>query len=118
MIRIRRSSDTDSRPATDEPEPEIWTGFEFWSLDDEPDTRQLLVQTLTHYGATVVTVEIRRRSAIRKLQDKNPDVPVSDIGTPDEDGYSFIKKIRALEDENHSSIAAVALTAFTRAQTG
>ena len=84
-------------------------------VDDEPDTRQLLVQSLTHYGATVVTAK-SAEEGLQELQDKNPDVLVSDIGMPDEDGYSFIKKIRALEDENHSSITAVALTAFTRAQ--
>ena len=84
-------------------------------VDDEQDTRQLLVQSLTYYGATVITA----RSAAEGLQeliDKSPDVLVSDIGMPDEDGYSFIKKIRALEDKNHKNITAVALTAYTRAQ--
>ncbi len=84
-------------------------------VDDEQDTRQLLVQSLTHYGATVVTAA-SAAEGLQELIDKSPDVLVSDIGMPDEDGYMFIKKVRALEDENQRNITAIALTAFTRAQ--
>ena len=83
-------------------------------VDDEQDTRQLLHQSLTYFGATVVTAK-SAEEGLQELIDKNPDVLVSDIGMPDEDGYSFIKKVRALEDENHRNITAVALTAYTRA---
>ena len=84
-------------------------------VDDEEDTRQLLVQSLTFYGATVISAGSAEQ-AFAELQDKNPDVLVSDIGMPDEDGYSLIRRIRALTDERHKNIPAVALTAFTRAQ--
>ena len=84
-------------------------------VDDEQDTRQLLVQSLTYYGATVVTAK-SAAEGLQELIDKSPDVLVSDIGMPDEDGYSFIKKVRALEDKNQKNITAVALTAYTRAQ--
>lgn len=84
-------------------------------VDDEEDTRQLLVQSLTHYGATVITAK-SAAEGLQELIEKSPDVLVSDIGMPDEDGYSFIKKVRTLEDENHKNITAVALTAYTRAQ--
>jgi CheY-like chemotaxis protein len=84
-------------------------------VDDEDDTRQLLVQSLTFYGATVTTANSAEQ-AFAELQEKNPDVLVSDIGMPDEDGYSLIRRIRALSDEKHKNIPAIALTAFTRAQ--
>ncbi|MGI9056442.1 MAG: ATP-binding response regulator, partial [Pyrinomonadaceae bacterium] len=84
-------------------------------VDDEEDTRQLLVQSLTHYGATVIAAK-SAAEGLQELIEKSPDVIVSDIGMPDEHGYSFIKKVRALEDENHKNITAVALTAYTRAQ--
>lgn len=84
-------------------------------VDDEQDTRQLLVQSLTHYGATVVTAK-SAEEGLQQLIEKSPDVLVSDIGMPDEDGYMLIKKIRALEDENKRNVTAIALTAFTRAQ--
>jgi PAS domain S-box-containing protein len=84
-------------------------------VDDEEDTRQLLVQSLTFYGATVITAESAAQ-AFDALQEKNPDVLVSDIGMPDEDGYSLIRRIRALTNKKHRDISAIALTAFTRAQ--
>ncbi len=80
-------------------------------VDDEEDTRQLLVQSLTQYGATVITAA-SADEALTELKNKNPDVLVSDIGMPDEDGYSLIRKVRAID----AQIPAVALTAFTRAQ--
>ncbi|MET0753569.1 MAG: CHASE3 domain-containing protein, partial [Pyrinomonadaceae bacterium] len=84
-------------------------------VDDEDDTRQLLVQSLTFYGATVVTAK-SAAEGLSELIDKSPDVLVSDIGMPEEDGYSLIKKARALSDEHQKNVKAIALTAFTRAQ--
>ena len=84
-------------------------------VDDEEDTRQLLVQALTLHGATVTTAK-SAGDALNELQDKNPDILVSDIGMPDEDGYSLIRKVRALSNEHKKNIPAIALTAFTRAQ--
>ncbi len=84
-------------------------------VDDEEDTRQLLVQALTFQGATVISADSAEH-ALEEIEEKNPDVLVSDIGMPDEDGYSLIRKVRALSDEQHRNIPAIALTAFTRAQ--
>ncbi|MDQ3749755.1 MAG: CHASE3 domain-containing protein, partial [Acidobacteriota bacterium] len=84
-------------------------------VDDEEDTRQLLVQSLTFYGATVISANSAEQ-ALTELQDKNPDVLVSDIGMPNEDGYSLIRRVRLLADPQHRDIPAIALTAFTRAQ--
>ncbi len=84
-------------------------------VDDEEDTRQLLVQSLTFYGATVTTAD-SAEAAFVALQEKNPDLMVSDIGMPDEDGYSLIRRIRLLTDPQHRDVPAIALTAFTRAQ--
>jgi len=84
-------------------------------VDDEEDTRQLLTQSLTYYGATVITA-VSALDGFQQLQDKNPDVLVSDIGMPDEDGYSFIRKVRTASDEKTKDVPAIALTAFARAQ--
>ncbi len=84
-------------------------------VDDEEDTRQLLVQTLTSYGATVETAS-SAAEAFQAFVEKHPDFLVSDIGMPDEDGYSLIRKIRALAEARYRNVPAVALTAFTRAQ--
>jgi len=84
-------------------------------VDDEEDTRQLLVQSLTFYGATVITAN-SAAEAFAAVQEKNPDLMVSDIGMPNEDGYSLIRRIRALPDRQHRDVLAIALTAFTRAR--
>ena len=84
-------------------------------VDDEEDTRQLLTQSLTYYGATVITA-VSAADGFQQLQDKNPDVMVSDIGMPDEDGYSFIRKVRTASSEETKDIPAIALTAFARAR--
>lgn len=86
-------------------------GLLILAVDDEEDTRQLLVQTLTHYGATVTTAS-SAAEALSELVAKNPDILVSDIGMPEEDGYSLIRRARA----QNIKIPAIALTAFTRAQ--
>ncbi len=84
-------------------------------VDDEEDTRQLLVQALTFQGATVISA-YSAAHALEQIEEKSPDLMVSDIGMPDEDGYSLIRKVRTLKNEQHRSIPAIALTAFTRAQ--
>ncbi len=109
-------ADAQNRIQTIEPDKELHlSGMLILVVDDEEDTRQLLVQSLTFYGATVITAG-SAKEAFAEVQTKNPDVMVSDIGMPDEDGYSLIRRIRALPDQQHNSIPAVALTAFTRAQ--
>ena len=57
----------------------------------------------------------KAREALEQIKTKKPDVIVSDIGMPGEDGYTLIKKIRGISDET-SKIPAVALTGFARSQ--
>lgn len=90
-------------------------GLLILAVDDEDDTCQLLVQALTYHGATVITAR-SAAEALAAVIDKNPDVLVSDIGMPGEDGYSLIKKVRALPDERQKNLKAIALTSYARAQ--
>lgn len=50
--------------------------------------------------------------ALEILKEWHPDVIVSDLGLPDEDGYSLIKKIRTLPDSQKAAIPAIALTGY------
>ncbi len=50
------------------------------------------------------------------LQAERPDVLVSDIGMPNEDGYTLIRRVRALGAERGGNVPAVALTAYARAE--
>jgi PAS domain S-box-containing protein len=88
-------------------------GLKVLVIDDESDTRELIRTVLEHCDATVTTVATVSE-ALAAVGPLKPDVIVSDIGMPDEDGYSFIKKLRALPREDGGLTPAVALTAYAR----
>lgn len=87
-------------------------------VDDEADARDMVSFMLQINGAQVTTA----RSAVEALEvlqgigdfQITPDVIISDIGMPNEDGYALIQKIRALPVAQGSKIPAIALTAFNR----
>ncbi|MCC3408647.1 MAG: PAS domain-containing protein [Microcoleus sp. PH2017_10_PVI_O_A] len=82
-------------------------------VDDEADTRELLKVVLESYGAEVVTAE--SAAAAMAALTENPgrfDVLISDIGMPEENGYSLIRQVRALAAEAGGNIPAAALTAY------
>ncbi|HBE30194.1 MAG TPA: response regulator [Cyanobacteria bacterium UBA11368] len=70
---------------------------------------------LEQFGAKV-TAAACVKEAIKCLQSYSPHVLVSDIGMPDEDGYSFIRQVRDLEQQRGENIPAVALTAYAGEQ--
>ena len=89
------------------------SGLSILTVDDEADTCHLLSQVLSYYGARVRTAQ-SAVEALAEFKKGQFDVIVSDIGMPDEDGYSLIQKIRALPNGAGKKIPAIALTAFTR----
>ncbi|MFT3785040.1 MAG: PAS domain S-box protein [Tepidisphaeraceae bacterium] len=89
-------------------------GVKVLIVDDEPDARALLRQVLEHCEADVFTAK-NAAEAIELLRTHRPAVLVSDIGMPDEDGYTLLRKIRALPPEHGGRTPAVALTAYARA---
>ncbi|MBD1920981.1 PAS domain S-box protein [Microcoleus sp. FACHB-831] len=81
--------------------------------DDETDARFFLSTVLEQCGATVTAVS-SASEALEAVQELKPDVLVSDIGMPNEDGYSLIRKVRSLPPEQGGRIPAAALTAYAR----
>jgi PAS domain S-box-containing protein len=93
-------------------------GLSILVVDDEPDARDLLEELLTESGAVVRTAA-SAASALTSLESDWPEVLISDIGMPDEDGYSLVARLRALEAADGSRgprIAALALTAYARSE--
>ena len=90
-------------------------GFHVLVVDDESDTRDLLREVLEHCGAEVRDASSSEQ-ALELLQSWTPDVIVSDIGMPGEDGYTFIRRVREWERESGQRIPAVALTAYARSE--
>jgi PAS domain S-box-containing protein len=88
-------------------------GLRIVVVDDERDARELLRSLLTTYGAEV-TICSSAGEAFEAVRREKPDLLVSDIGMPDEDGYSLIAKIRRLPETEGGKTPAIALTAFAR----
>ena len=82
-------------------------------VDDEEDSRDLMKRLLDDCGA-IVSTAASAEDAFTQLRNSPPDVLISDIGMPAEDGYTLIRRIRALDDEHGGNMPAVALTAYAR----
>ena len=93
-----------------EQEPDL-TGIRVLSVDDEPDTRELLTVLLTHYGAEAMTVT-SAAEVLTALESFQPDILISDIGMPEVDGYTLLQKVRSLPPEKGGQIPAIALSAY------
>lgn len=85
-------------------------------VDDDLDTRQLLEAVLIQCEAEVATVA-SAAEALQEIGRQKPDVLVSDLGMPDQDGYELIKKVREMEAaQNDIATPALALTAYAKAE--
>jgi len=84
-------------------------------VDDEQDARELVAAILRQHGAEVITTA-SVEEALQVIRDsaRVPDLLVSDISMPEQDGYSLIRKVRALPSDQGGQIPAVALTAYGR----
>ncbi|MFB2938532.1 PAS domain S-box protein [Aerosakkonemataceae cyanobacterium BLCC-F154] len=90
-------------------------GLRILVVDDDIDNCELVANVLTQYGA-LVKIAFSAKEALNIIQKLKPDVLVSDLGMPGEDGYTLIRKIRELEASGGATICAVAiaLSAFAR----
>jgi signal transduction histidine kinase/ActR/RegA family two-component response regulator len=91
------------------------SGMRVLVVDDEEDARDLLVTVLGGSG-----MDIRAAASVAAAMDEfrsfRPDLVLSDIGMPGEDGYSLARKIRALSDAMGGNTPMIALTAFARTE--
>jgi len=92
-------------------EPSILAGLRVLVVEDEADAREIMTIVLEQCGAEV-TAATSVGEALEVLQRLRPNVLVSDIGMVGEDGYTLIRKVRALKPEQGGQIAATALTAY------
>jgi CheY-like chemotaxis protein len=84
-------------------------------VDDDPQTRDFVQTALEHYGACVVTASTAREARDR-FQRQPPDVLVSDLVMPGEDGLQLIRQIRALDETHGGRTPAAALTGLARTE--
>ena len=93
--------------------PQLLSGVNVLIVDDDSDTLTLMTTALTKRHANVTAVS-SAGEAIQAISRKRPDVLVSDIAMPDEDGYGLIEKVRRLENGATQTIPAVAITAYAK----
>jgi len=86
-------------------------GLQVLVVDDETDAREFITAVLESHGIRVTAVA-STAAAIEALERFHPDVLLSDIRMPDEDGYSLIRKVRELEASRGWHIPAAAFTAY------
>lgn len=86
-------------------------GLRILVVDDEEDSRDLVTAILTRCGSKVRCCE-STAEALKTFREWKPDLLVSDIGMPIEDGYALIKKLRKLRSKLAREIPAIALTAY------
>ena len=86
-------------------------GLRVLIVDDEADAREMLQVMLTQFGAEV-KVSGSAKETLKVLECWLPEILVSDIGMPDEDGYALIQKVRELVPESGGQIPAIALTGY------
>jgi signal transduction histidine kinase/CheY-like chemotaxis protein len=107
---------SDSELRSDELPPlsaQVLSGLNVLLVDDDTDTLELMATALSRRQANVTAVS-SAGDAIQAIRDKRPDVLISDIAMPEEDGYGLIERIRALEDVESQTIPAVAITAYAK----
>jgi CheY-like chemotaxis protein len=108
----RRGAVSEIPPRSPLEVPDI-TGLRVLVVEDEPDARDLLEHMLKMAGAEVTAVE-SAAEALDALRERSPDVLVSDIGLPNEDGYSLITKIRNRPASQGGNVPALAISAYAR----
>lgn len=102
-------------PSIDTANRKLLRGVKILIVEDDVDSREVLHLFIQQNGAEVTSFE-SVKTAIAALTDPEatlPDIIISDLGMPDEDGYSLIRRIRDFPPESGGMIPAMALSAFT-----
>ena len=89
----------------------ILGGLRILVVDDEPDSRELVATILKRCGGEVRCSQ-SAADAIRAFKEWQPDLLISDIAMPHEDGFILLEKLRKLRSKRAKEIPAVALSAY------
>ena len=124
LLPVSRERASDAPPSVNPPmqisvattdcPPEL-TDLSVMFVDDDADSRYLFSLVLDACGAKVMTAN-SASEAFEMIKREKFDIVISDIGMPDEDGFSLIGKIRDLPNEQGGTVPAIALTAYARAE--
>ncbi|WP_199300241.1 response regulator [Trichocoleus sp. FACHB-262] len=104
---------TKTRPLETMRHPRLMKQLQVLVVDNDPDSRHLLTVLFAAYGIrTIATASACKALAI--LQDIQPDLLISELALPGEDGYCLMQQVKALESRQQVQIPAIALTGYNR----
>jgi signal transduction histidine kinase/CheY-like chemotaxis protein len=111
------TTDDDARASSEtlKPRPTELQGIHVLLVDDDAGAREVISAALNQHHARVTAVA-SAREALQVIRRTPPDVLVSDIAMPIEDGYDLIEQVQELEANNGKTIPAVAITAYARVE--
>jgi len=90
----------------------ILNGVEVLVVEDDAITLEVLTAALQHHGAEV-TAKGTASEALTFLESRWPHVLISDIAMPQQDGYSFLRQVKLLENQTGKHLPSIALTAYS-----
>jgi signal transduction histidine kinase/ActR/RegA family two-component response regulator len=93
----------------------ILKGLRVLLIEDDADSREMLSILFREYGLVVETVA-SGAEALEAFEPNTPDIIISDIGMPGENGYELIKRIRSLPAERGGAVPAIAVTGYVSRQ--
>ncbi|HJU55959.1 MAG TPA: PAS domain S-box protein, partial [Pyrinomonadaceae bacterium] len=108
---LRIDERVDEQSAINNQHSAILSGLRVLVVDDEEDARALLRTVLEKRGAEVVAAA-NASEALAAIERDAPDVIISDIGMPGEDGYELIRRVRALDPARGGRVPAAAVSAY------
>jgi signal transduction histidine kinase/ActR/RegA family two-component response regulator len=97
------------------PPTSLLQGLSVLVVDDDADSREVVLAALKEAGAFVI-MSTSAADALDRLQRDKVDLLLADVAMAGEDGYSLMRKVRALASSEVSSIPAIALTSLSRAR--
>jgi PAS domain S-box-containing protein len=108
----RASGSAPTRPPPTPRRPAL-VGLRVLIVDDDHDAREVLEDALTNAGSSVKTAE-SARAGLDLVRSFHPNVIVSDVGMPEEDGYAFMRHVRELGSRHGGDVPSIALTGYAR----
>jgi PAS domain S-box-containing protein len=115
MATAAPESPADAPELAQGPLSELLDGLQVLVVDDEADARDVVQRLLEDAGAQVKTAETASEALTILDQGLEPDIILSDIGMPDQDGYDFMRRVRGMAGDI-AEVPAAALTALARVE--
>jgi CheY-like chemotaxis protein/anti-sigma regulatory factor (Ser/Thr protein kinase) len=117
-VRVETDEEAAVSPALARASADL-AGLRVLVVEDEPDAREIVVRSVTDFGADVTAVA-SADEALAWLRgqpgSKLPHVIIADIGMPDSDGYTFLHELRQLPAAAGGTVPAIAVTAYVTSE--